>query len=460
MITDLLFTGPAAGDINLNDGMNYAVLNGYRPAVARRRLDALRGYGPFEDAVEIIPLRVFSRLAVPALAQAEALNALHELSLAVEQAAQWYNGEPVDPVLFVYRPEGSALSTALRVAVLGYAERQDMMDLPVTFNENIRAWEINPVLLKVARHGAMLDDEISASGTGVSNPAVMTTTLASAAALPSPTRISLDDLSGTTLSGGVNGYLVLANASNKIQIYEAESGSVTVPGSGTFATAVDAAASGGSIRRLVPISAGDYILTITISSLNTSARRFLILASVRNNSGSVNYAVKATLTSKDAVDSRTKIIDAKVATPKIVTLGPISVRDTPVQMDITFTPSTTGSASDQLDVDHVDIVALDESTHIVTLEGVNLTFLFNSTLEIDHRMLSDIKPGMYEERTSTGDKHYLSYRGDISIHMTGDVVAGSIIANTYTHWRAVNSTSTVIVAALTAARRAAYLTPQ
>ncbi len=179
-----------------------------------------------------------------------------------------------------------------------------------------------------------------------------------------PLDLSFSGFSGSANASGVDlgseAYLLVASHSDKLRLFEAEDVTAAVPGSGTFSTAVDSGASGGDIRRLVPVSAGDYTLTATISGPVFPSLKCLLVcvAVVKNNSATISYEAKAGwfysgVEYASLKESPTQVIDISTTNPRVILFDPVywDNSNSPDRLRLTFTPSATAASGNQLDVD-------------------------------------------------------------------------------------------------------------
>lgn len=142
-MTDLSF-----GDIDINDGTNYHLKEGWQPQVTSRRVDEMAGGGPFAEVDEFVPLRIFGTNEQAALA------ALGALARESNTASRWQRNHSVTARLLTYKVNGGA-----RVLKCPAWPIADLVRMPVTFNEWINAYEINPVDLPLRRSGLWLQDD-------------------------------------------------------------------------------------------------------------------------------------------------------------------------------------------------------------------------------------------------------------------------------------------------------------
>lgn len=465
MAANLTLTGPLGGTINLNDGINYALMQGWRPNVAPWRRSRLAGGGPFADIRENIPLRVFGS------SEPNALAALLALIDAADQGARWRMGEQIGPVLLNYRMSGSNLSGDLSVPIWNTVD-EAALQLSPTFNEDINAYEISPVYFQLWRPGQWLGAaETPAATSAATHPNVFGVTFASdvgSRLQPLNLKFSgfsrLQDASGNPL--GLSAYLLTAGDNDRIRVLEAESGTVTVPGSGTFNTAVDGDASGGNIRRLQPVSAGSY--TLRWSSLNFTHEGhalYIPIVVLRNNSASISYQVQASVGTFILNSSPAVTVDTSSIKPRVIQLPAISYEIDMQALTLTITPSATSGSGNQLDVDAcVLLQVVSPADRVVLLERINyVDQLTEHDVEVDSRVLTHPKPVAQQYR-ATPPAYQLGHKGDLYLLTSGQEVAACLVGTSDVHWRPMNGTigssPTAVSSTMTATRRLAYRVPQ
>lgn len=465
--TTLTLTGGAATR-NLVDGVNYSlVTDGYAPAVPGLRRSRLAGGGPYDDAAEEI---LINALGVDGPTAHANLLALAD---DLDQAVRWRQEEEVSPILLNLQPQGSNLAAPLSVPIWGGSVP---LGLPATYNDHLMIYEIGPVALRFRRPGQWLGAaETPGTTLAQTHPNVFSVTFASDVGKRLlPLKLALSGFEGSRDSGGNDlgsaAYLVVASHSNKIRKVEAEACAASAPGSGTFATAADSNASGGSIRRLVPNSLGDYTLLHTASPSLTGRSLYTVLAVVKNNSSSITYRAKfgirnSVTPGSTLAESPEVVIDASTTLPRVIQFGPVASEGTRDEVVLTFSPSATGSS--QLDVDvFILLQIVDPTDRIVALTNINKAWLSGlgpQSLTLDPAVLTRPLP-LVTQATGAAHEYKVSHRGDIYLLTTGDRVAACLVGTTEALWRIVNgqigSGPTAVSSAMTATRRLAYRVPQ
>jgi len=443
-----------AGIIDLNDGTNYALLDGWQPRVAKRQRSQLAGRWPYENVIEQIPIRVFSKQSDPATAKAEVLQKLDDLAAALDQAYTWYNGAQVDPVILKYQPEGSALANPLQSVVLGAPDSaRDMLSLPVTFNRDMQAWEINPLVLEIERRGLWLGDaETPAASASVGNPGVMTVNFSSNVVLPSPTKVVLT--SSTSVAVG-SGYIVLADNNDKILLVEAENGTGS-----SISVITDSSASGGSYLRYTASTSGNITFANIGANLNSSARRFAVLMKARSATANYDYLVSAEIQTNSGANSSStrKIAIDNASGTRTWYVGLAALPERIDDLRLSIEPVGSSSVGNGLEIDYIIIVALDETTSIIEFLLPGIQVFDDPT--IDPRELSRPNPAFTATYAATNTV-YMPHAGNTFVLNNGTEMAALITGSSFsTNWTLTDSNGTNISFSLTATRRTGYLTPR
>jgi len=177
--------------LDLNDGSNYALLRGYVPPVAQLRGAALGNRSLYADHNSVIPLRIMGSTAAACLANAQALaRALNRINL-------WRRGDDIDPYIISYGVRGSSLD-ALQSLCMAAGDAAQLVALAPTFNEHIRAYEINPATITIQHRGIWLGATQSGTATAADNPSVLTVDLSDELDAPGPTKIQFTGIAAST----------------------------------------------------------------------------------------------------------------------------------------------------------------------------------------------------------------------------------------------------------------------
>jgi len=446
------------GAVDLNDGINYELLQGWVPRVAKRRRSVMGGGGPYEDVVENIPVRVFDSTAALCLAAAERI--VEEM----DQANIWARGGigTGDVILLKYLPDGTSLAEELEAVCLGTPDNApDMLTLPPEYDTSLAEFQLH-VNIPLIRRGAWLGAEISATAatTGRMAEKITANFSGSGVDFPSPTDVTLAPSSGgfeeeeeeiiLLMSGGGTG---------RFHITEAED-----IDSGDFVTRGWAGASEDYYTRYTaPDTAENAIDDTSISMGDT--RRVGFFSMLRSNTSDYSFLVRIRVSFDEGLTrhyTRWTTVDTSSQTPRPIFFGSISVPDG-ASVESVGIAVKAESASTELDIDYIVTMDMDNA-HALYLEYYSaegsVTF---DTIEIEHRANSAMTPRVFMGQASGTVEQDRPYRGDAYISMTGGSITAVILypdtANS--KFRTQSSTSTTrVLWSVTGKRRPAYLVPR
>ena len=289
-------TAVSGGTLNLNGtntGMaSITLLPGWRPRVAALLKRPLGGQ-LYQDVVESIPLRIHgdSELAC--------ILALEALAGAVNQAASWKDGANVNAVVLQYAIDGTTLTNPLQTAVLGSpADASDLLELPVTFNQYVQVYEVNPVTLPLWRRGLWLGDEESEVDAENTTDAVVELAFADSLQNASPISVQVEgDNSGDAAMISV-GMLAVSDLADGIQVAS------TYAGGSSGSTVSSDRSFGGEYREITPSSVTTYTVNLDLDGgvITLNPRRpelFEVFLVGRNLSDTVSYQVTGQLYAED-----------------------------------------------------------------------------------------------------------------------------------------------------------------
>jgi hypothetical protein len=466
MATQLYLSGVSAitgGVLDLN-GANIQLLPGWRPRVAKRRRGVLGGKR-HEDVVESIPLRVFGASA------ADCVQFLELLAAAMDQARDWKDGAAVDAVILNYAIDGTTLASALQTAVLGTPlDAADILSLPVTFNQNLQVFEVNPVTLPVERRGEWLGDEESDNSATVDNGDVMTVDL-TATTQPSPTVLRLGEFDQAGPNETWGGYLLLAESSDDIVIINAE----VVAGTTDYTSVVDSTnlARNTNVLRFTPTATTYRATNITsVFTINESVRMIGAFINARNTSSDyrfnvvLEYGQYLTIESFSGIDSRPFVIPAGASDPAWYFIGITNLRTELKSVRVEAqAESLTGSPT--LEIDTVVLVDM-SSVRVVALSEVSAMANWSNgdtEIVIDHSILERPAPRVYTKKVA--DSSYslagIYYTGNALLHTSSATLTALYLStggNDPRHWRRSDNAGAVMELYAGATRRPAYLVPR
>ncbi|MCP4429093.1 MAG: hypothetical protein GY803_31800 [Chloroflexi bacterium] len=447
MAYTLKITGWEGGDLNLNDGVNYFLVN-FTPAVSMLSEDG-GGYKPVSQ-----PLRVGIRGGT----KAAALTNLHNLTAAINQAQRWSQGENVNAVLLEYDPDASG--NPVKAAILG-PSGDGWMNLPTTFRPFLEGFVIGPVRLDVWRRGAWLGDEDSATDTETSHPAIQVATFSTSHDLPSP--VSFDNYTITSSGIGLprfSAYLWVAENENYLHIIEAES--LTGTGSST----PDSGSSGGNLERFTASgSIGYAYAAISLSALPNKyehLRRVAVYAAVRNNTSSwwrLRASARSSSNVPDYLDvTPWRTIDNHM-NAQLIRLGTLSI--SPVNdygYTLTVHLDSENASSDTFDIDFLILMSVNEGAYFTEITGIGDGFWGASThdIEILHQALTRPEPTIGAGSTDT--RVVAGYSGPIQYWLRGNECATILYRKPFSDF--IGASTPITSLSFTAKRNKAYLVPQ
>lgn len=376
--------------IDLLDGVNYALVS-WAPAVASRERSLLGNYSPYVHVEEQIVVNVWGSSV------GEALSALDTISVVMEQAEAWSLGENVPPVIFQVELAGSMLSSPLQAVVLGRGGGDASVRLQPSFNHSLLVYEIEGVEISFVRRGLWLGDEMSfALPSTLTNPAVMTVSMAERLSRLSPTTIRVTHFDAATMMIGA-GYMLVSGASvasthgKNIGIFTA--GNITA---GVFDSVNDAAhkAHGDNVLR---IDADDNQTgSLLVPNVYSEVSRVSVFAAVRNNSTTTAWRVRAASTGYVSVADSWRTIDAQSQQPRIMYVGTVSNQSgTHINIRLDFeTAADTGT----LDVNYIVVFGHDPSTSFLAIKAGDYSDeAYPRALVISDRSLTHRTPLAYIE---------------------------------------------------------------
>lgn len=455
--------GTTLGTINLQDGVNYDVLDNWTPRIAKRRPQPVNGL-LYYDVEESIPLEIKGTTV------AACLGAIQDLIATLEQAYAWYEGAEVDPVLLEYLPDGTSLGAVVQAPVLGSPEAvNNLLQQAENGLWMIEHGKQTVLELPILRRGLWLGAaETPGASSTVVNPAPQSVTFAASAELPSPTKLVFSDESSPG-AGGIPehlGFVFWADVADKIQILDSSAMS-TWQSLGIWTTQTTAAALGGNFRRLdvSTYTFGDTMgIGGSVSSMNADARLFAVYVSIRNISTTVTWTAKAVLAGGAYSEGPTKGLPVGAGAlpdvwPQLKFMGVIATYDE--LQDVYILVEATGivPTTDDIEIDYILVIALDENTGAVSWSDEDQgDYGYSHDLDLttlDPRSLTRPTPDIYH----AGGGPFAWYKGSLVVNSVGTnltaVIAGT--SDVSGDWRLETSGSVVMSFSMTATRRLGYL---
>lgn len=347
--------------INLLDGVNYALVQ-WAPSVSARDRSLLGNYSPYLNVSEVLTVNVFGESVT------EALQALDDINIVLEQAEAWSLGDAVEPVLMRVQMLGSSLAEPLEAVVLGRPGDESPMMLQPSFNQDLLIYEISNVEIRLVRRGLWLGEEVERSlSSALTNPAVMTVNMGERVNRLSPTTLRVTGFGpGTPMIGGgfllVSGTPAASSQGRNIGIYGAASMS-----SSEF-DVEDDSANNAHFDDILQIDAAAHATgTILIPGIYAEVSRISIFAAVRNNSTTTTWRVRAKSTGYVTAVGGWRTIDALSQDPRIIYVGtPANQSGAHINVALEFVASAN---SGTLDVNYVVVLGHDPSTRHVTIRA-------------------------------------------------------------------------------------------
>lgn len=424
-------------------GSNFVILqDGWAPRRAQRLRSGLGG-PPYGDVVETMEIGIKGDDAADVLSELATLNEL------MDQVERWALNEPVNAVYLEYEPPGSGLGGSVKAAIVGPPGSGDFIRLPNSTDIGISAGNMlgrlgDPIVLSFTRRGLFLvaEEQQSEGASTANNPGLMTVTYGSAAELPSPAKLALS--LQNDLAPDSPALLLLAKSTSFMDFEEGENG---VYDDGDWADAADTNASNGNVARYTPndTNVGEITFTVTLDS---SSRRFAVVANLKNRSTTISYKIRANL---HAAYSPWYTIDTSDQGPQLFTFDVIKASRSVVSLQIQVQADGTGSSANSLDIDTVAIVAVDDDVgRVIALPDLSTI----GTLTIDPGPLTLVSPSVSDGTLGR------PYKGDAYLSQIGTGFAAVLIGNTGSNWRLRdNVTSALIPVGMTVTRREGYLAP-
>lgn len=372
--------------INLNDGVNYGLLKGWVPRVARRRVGEAAGRSLYEDVTETIPIRIFGE------SEADALSKLQAIGAALNDIQEFANGAEIDPWVIQYQPNGSALADPVQALIVGAGSANDLIQLPATFNEHIRGYEISPVYIPFTRRGLWLGETQTDSVTTANNPHFLHATHLTNEDLktPGPTQIKITGFdAGTDIIE--DAYILITDAVLKPSAsgYGWKLFDYSDMSSSEFSNQADSAnkAINDNVKRID--AASNQTGSITVS-MGAQKRAVFVFVAVRNNSSTI-WQIRAVSTAYSGIATRWQTIDASTSNPRIISLGQL-VSTVSKHEDIDIEVQTEGSTG-TLDVGHIVIISVTPYTHVLGLfSGSYSSAAYERLINLDPRALTALDP--------------------------------------------------------------------
>lgn len=449
-----LTDGTDSTAVEFTDMARYALV-AYDFQVAPLSESDLGSDGPYADVTERITFHALGCTASEAYANAARVN------LLLEQAWRWWYGEAVTSVRLQIRAQGS--STLVESRLKGRAPGSGPnIQLPATWSAYYGKYVIQDIVIQFVRDGRLLlptADSTSVAAQPV--PTVYTVAPANHTQL-SPIRV---DFTSVPASAGSTGIIAVTPASGQV-IIEAESGSFGID-MASFNDSANSARGNNVARYTAPAVPLTSDITITITTINASARRFVALLALRKNTAADVFDVSLLWRKVDGIvavvlaTSETQRISSSNTNPQLILFDPITTRDQPNSLVITVQPITT-AVGRTFDIDYLAIIQVDDNASAI-LSTSGGSFGVTTTISVDPLQAEPtprvqvIAAGVNFPLTYTGNPTAFGMRGSavwVTLFATGGI-------SNPTRWRMYNTVGAAVAQpALTVTRQKAYLIPE
>jgi len=415
---------------------NYRVASGrWAPNVARLRESTLAGHGPYENVDEEITLHISDTTAAGCYTRVDTLTRL------IEQARRWYLGENVSAVLVKFSPPSATVSssgTPLQAAILGGS---------VTLSPDIEFTGTVPfirnVVLRFRRRGQWLLSTTTDDSSSTSNGSLAVCDLTAAISNIGPTKVGFTNYVSSASDSGF--MLVSSNdGGDRVAIVDPTGATTT-----NWTTSNESAnfAPYTSVLRYTPAATTESTSGQATISLS-SGTLYAVFASIRNNSSSTSFRVRATMSSTtgETILPYTYIAPySGAAQPQWYFLG-LTPYCTFIELMATA-DAVAGS------IDFGAIAAIDVSykgSAVIAFKPTTVDAITKG-VGIDHRLLTKPTPG------NSGDP--FDIKGDMVIQtLARNIICLVLMCGASDDWRQ-TSAGAVTANIWTATRYSAYITP-
>ena len=229
--------------IDLTGGTgDYALMyNSWSPKIAKRRQSVMGGQSPYEDVREEMAI------IVKGTSETDCLGNLQTLTELFDQANAWRLDDSTNTAVEIQiQPKGSSATVDAVIWDCEITAPADMTWLGATSE-----YRLQPVILRFTRRGLWLGStETESSSTSTGNPAILTSstfTNSMDVLVPSDIYIDFDSSGAAQPDGDSDIWIIATNAANKLQIEEAEGGTLS-----NVTSTVVSGSSAGSVARWSP----------------------------------------------------------------------------------------------------------------------------------------------------------------------------------------------------------------
>lgn len=434
---------------------NYRVMgDGWAPAVATLRADDFGNHGDANDVVETWSISVKGSTAQACL---DNIASLQKLLLNAEKFQR--GDTTVSPVLVKYSPKGATTSSTanpLQARVLGYVPGEaQALTFPANWELDLAGKIVTNIGLRFVRTGKWLHTDDAASSSATTQGTETTVTMAVNADIPSPTKIQITN--SYNGSDGPEGWIVIANGASHMQILDA---AITPAGAySTYNDSGNAPRGGTNVVRYTPAGTTAVAISVVSTLSYTSGKRYIVLASLRNNSSTTSFTVQfgTGFSNTFPVNTVPVVIPAQSsAVARWYSFGELTPQFT-TATGLLQVQITASAASGTIDLDSVVLLDAEYVRVFRFQDTYRSGSLGPKTIVFDHRALTATNPRGYE--TSVLDT-WLTCPDDIYIETTGTAIRCLLLQTSYvtSSWHD-NSGGTIRTSTWTLTRTRAYLTP-
>lgn len=445
--------------INFDGSDGYSLIDSSWAPQRAQRSESEMGH-VYEDVIETVAI------VITGGSPAHVMERYAALSDLLDQAESWGKDDAgIDAVLFKYQPNGSTLTDPLQSPIWREPGSPRMLVAPTTTNEaGYRGNVLTPVIVTFTRLGQLLGaTEEKSSAEGTDNPvelATATFTDTSSILAPHDIKIAINRVTGSDNIYKL--FVLLQNAAAKIHIEEGENATYSATG-GSWADTVVTGSSGGSVARYTFSGTGnsgylrDEVVVMGSGSQNVAWYAMIDNDCDQDIKVSMGAAIHVSFTSAQSF-----VIPAgsPYNTPTIYYLGitslPADITESKLSIEVVDSSAT---ATGTLDIDYYCGIVLDENASIIEFNDAYAGST-DTDIVIEHRLDEKKSPVVWSGPSGGGVIEYISYRGNASIHMTGNIVTCLIFGQTSAGDYSIDDGSTGKAdITLTAIKTAGYLTP-
>lgn len=457
MPTLKLTDGTTTIDIgNVSSGSYKLDHNGYRPGLHGLRRENIGGRGIYGEAWDEIHCEISGATAPDAYAN---LNALVMLLL---QAKRFARGEGVSPVKLQYSPDSAGVSSSvapLQALVLDVGNEEDLSGVTITerFEEAGRNFVIEEVVISLKRSVWILGTDI-ASSTATNNGAIASVTLGVSADYFSPTDVVFNShITGRDVQPS---FIVVASGASPIQVAGAANTSGFPSGDPRWTYFNNSANQPRTthVMRYTGSSLGEGIGYAYNTVSVTKGKRYTVLVSVRNNSSSVSFGLRAGLVlggGGPAVYTDLRTIKPYVgsAAPGYISLGTVVASATIAAAQIVLAATSSDASGAWLDVDLIVLVETDLASIIQAQNLYRSLADGTESTWIENQFLTDLSANIRGQATG-----YPYTRDGAEVFTIGTAIKCLLLATEATYWKQYSGGTRTNTWTLTRSR--VHLTPR